>query len=375
MIKHQLTIKELVESHIVSKENCWITDYKPNPSGKLVICRKGKTFNLYRLVYESYKQETLSKDLFVHHTCENLLCINPDHLYASKASKKEYSDKRKRPRLNKLQIKERIESHIVSKNGCWLTDVKIDVNGRPRLSFNNKSLIFARVVYEVYKGDFPKNLFICHTCDNPLCVNPDHLYVGTSTDNGRNKKRRNRQAKGSKIGMSKLTEDQVTKIKELLLEGQLSFRQIAEMFGVTSGTIGVINKGKSWNHVNVSNSTIVSDRSKKNFKLDEEKVRRIKELINEGMSSTQISKQFGVSGSAISEIKNNKSWTHVKGVEGKISSRNVYAKKLSEKDVRLIKDLIKEGISLTEISEQFDVSVKTIFDIKTNKTWTEIGID
>lgn len=208
-------------------------------------------------------------------------------------------------------IKQRIESHITSKKDCWITDHKIDVNGRPRIFFDGKSYILARIVYELYKGDFPKNLFVCHTCDNPLCINPEHLYIGDNAENGRNRKRRNRQAKGSKIGQSKLNETQVLEIKQLLIEGKLSLRQIGNRFGVSATTITLINNGKSWTHVEGIGATIDINRSGKSFKLNEEKVKQIKKLIAEGMGITRISNLFGVSPSTISEIKHNKAWVHV----------------------------------------------------------------
>jgi transposase len=212
---------------------------------------------------------------------------------------------------NNLLIKQRIESHIISRENCWITNHKIDVNGRPRISVDGKSYILARVVYKLYKGDFPNNLFVCHTCDNPLCINPEHLYIGDNAEKGHNTKKRNRQAKGSTIGSAKLNETQVLKVKQLLVEGKLSLRQIGQMFGVSATTISLINNGKSWTHVEGIGATIDESRSGKSFKLNEGKVKQIKKLIAEGMSLTRIGNLFGVSVSTISEIKHNKAWIHV----------------------------------------------------------------
>jgi predicted DNA-binding protein YlxM (UPF0122 family) len=208
------------------------------------------------------------------------------------------------------EIKKRIESHIVSKEDCWITDYKIDTNGRPRISLNSKQFILARVVYEVYKEDFSKNLFVCHTCDNPLCINPEHLYLGDNTEKALNQTRRNKQAKGSGISSSKLNEAQVAEIKELLIEEKLSLREIAEKFNVSATAIHFIKHGKSWTHVEgIDKITVKQNISYK--RLSEEEVTSIRRLIAEGKSLTEISNLFNVNVSTVSKIKSNKTWNHL----------------------------------------------------------------
>jgi hypothetical protein len=162
-----------------------------------------------------------------------------------------------------LTIKERIQAHIISKDGCWITNYRIDSKGRPQITINGKSFTLTRVVYELYKEDSPKNLFVCHSCANLLCINPDHLYTGTSAENGRNLKRRNLQPKGSRAGNSKLNETQVMKIRDLLIQGKLTFGQIGEMFGVSFQNIRSINDGRTWTHVEGIGSKIKRKEDKK----------------------------------------------------------------------------------------------------------------
>ena len=212
-----------------------------------------------------------------------------------------------------LTIKERIESHIISRDNCWITDYTIDVAGRPRIVINKKNWILARVVYELYKNDLLGNRSVCHRCDNLLCVNPDHLYIG--------KNRRNETTNSSKSG-SKLNEFEVREIRDLLVEGKLTFKQIAVMFDISFQMVRVINDGEAWTQIEGIGSKIRT-RQKGNVKLDETQVMIIRDLLVEGkLTFNQIGEMFGVSHWTIRHIDNGKIWTHVEGIGSKIRTKN-----------------------------------------------------
>lgn len=207
-----------------------------------------------------------------------------------------------------LSLKERIESHIISKKDCWLTDY-FHQNNRPRLTVDGKSRLLSRLVYEIYKGVSPGKFQVCHNCDNPRCINPDHLWLGTNADNMKDKTDKNRQLKGSKIAASKLTEDIVIQVKDLLIEGKLTFREIANRFGVGCNTISRINNGTQWRHVpgiGKPLKEIIATR-----KLELTQVARIKKFLADGMSHADLAELFGVSRRTIYDIQQNKTWRHV----------------------------------------------------------------
>ena len=127
---------------------------------------------------------------------------------------------------------------------CWLYNGYTE-HGYGRIWVNVKNVQAHRHAYNLLKGDIPSGMVIRHLCNVKLCVNPDHLEIGTQQDNMDDMVKANRQAKGSKHGQAKLNEEQVKEIKELLLTG-LSQQKIAERYKVSRECIKLIKSGKNW---------------------------------------------------------------------------------------------------------------------------------
>jgi hypothetical protein len=91
---------------------------------------------------------------------------------------------------------------------------------------------------------------ICHTCDNPQCCNPDHLFKGSHTDNMRDmsQKKRNNHPVGQAVNTSKLSPEQVIEIRKRLSNGEKQI-PLAEEFGITQSSIWSIKHRKSWKHL------------------------------------------------------------------------------------------------------------------------------
>ena len=107
-----------------------------------------------------------------------------------------------------------------------------------------------RISYELFCGEITQNMFVCHKCDNRICVNPKHLFLGTNKDNMLDmvKKKRSNKLKGSKHGMSKLNESNILEIRKMLNNG-LTVTEIGKQFGVGPNAIYNIKHGKKWSHV------------------------------------------------------------------------------------------------------------------------------
>jgi hypothetical protein len=130
-------------------------------------------------------------------------------------------------------------------NGCWeWTGGKIR-NGYGSFTLNCKSIVSHRFSYELYNGSIPTGLHVLHKCDNRICVNPNHLFLGTNQDNMSDKVAKGRQAKGSTIGKAKLTEEQVLDIKT----HKITCKEYAKKYGITMSTIYDIWNRKTWTHI------------------------------------------------------------------------------------------------------------------------------
>ncbi|WP_417903626.1 HNH endonuclease signature motif containing protein [Caldimonas brevitalea] len=104
-----------------------------------------------------------------------------------------------------------------------------------------------RVAYELYNGEIPPGWCVCHRCDNPRCVNPAHLFVGTYRDNAADMVAKGRVARrpGERNPAARLTADQVRCIRS----ETGSHAQLARRFGVSPTQVGLIKRGKRWAHL------------------------------------------------------------------------------------------------------------------------------
>lgn len=116
-----------------------------------------------------------------------------------------------------------------------------------------KLLLSHRVSWEIHNGPIPENLNVLHSCDNPACCNPNHLSLGTHTQNmadmyekGRDNHAKN--ARGEYHGNAKLTAEKVREIRELGRQGMLQ-REIGKLYGIGQVHVGEILRRVSWKHV------------------------------------------------------------------------------------------------------------------------------
>ena len=92
-------------------------------------------------------------------------------------------------------VEERFFEKVEITNSCWIWIAGKNLDGYGRMRINNKKYSAHRVSYTLHKGEIPNGLYICHTCDNPSCVNPEHLWAGTAQDNCLDKAKKKRHPK------------------------------------------------------------------------------------------------------------------------------------------------------------------------------------
>jgi hypothetical protein len=138
--------------------------------------------------------------------------------------------------------------------GCWLwTAALVDGYGAFKIKSSDlkwKTAKAHRVSYAFYFGN-PGDLFVMHRCDNPGCVNPDHLELGTNADNMRDMAEKGRSTKGSRQHKAKLHEQDIPQIRARAQSGD-RLTDIALDYGVSKSSISKANIGVHWSHVKES---------------------------------------------------------------------------------------------------------------------------
>jgi hypothetical protein len=157
--------------------------------------------------------------------------------------------------INQSKLQEKEFKWIVdSKTGCWncvshVSKSKKVRYPRPKITRNGKSYMIHQYSFLIHKGYIPK--LIMHTCDNLICVNPNHLKEGTNKENSQDMVNKNHQAKGEENGGGvKLNSQKVIEIKQKLIQGR-SLMSLANEYGVSKKTILNIKKGRKWKHINI----------------------------------------------------------------------------------------------------------------------------
>jgi hypothetical protein len=137
-------------------------------------------------------------------------------------------------------------TYEINENGCYIcTSHKAKIKGYTTICIRYKNIRLHRYMYEQKFGEIKKDNILRHICDNPACINPDHLIEGTNSDNSRDMRERGRSARGIKHHSSKLTEQEVLEI----FNSTTNNRELAEKYEVAEGTIGFIKKGRTWKHL------------------------------------------------------------------------------------------------------------------------------
>jgi hypothetical protein len=136
-------------------------------------------------------------------------------------------------------------------DGCWLWTASRFRNGYGRFNISYGWAAGAHVVsYALTNGTIPTGMSVCHHCDNPPCVRPDHLFLGTTTDNWNDAVAKGRVTcpRGTDRPNARLNDDAVRIIRSAPRERDMR-RRLAEEYGVSASTISSVRAGQKWRHV------------------------------------------------------------------------------------------------------------------------------
>lgn len=148
---------------------------------------------------------------------------------------------------------------------CWEWGAAKDKKGYGRFSLNFKEKYMAhRMAYFLHNKKPIGNLLVCHNCDNPGCINPNHLFLGTHADNFNDMKKKGRSCKGERHrnqkypekrqrgetnGASVLNDGQVLAIRQEYSTGSFMIKEVAHKYGVSATATSQIIHRKTWKHI------------------------------------------------------------------------------------------------------------------------------
>lgn len=149
---------------------------------------------------------------------------------------------------NSIPLEKRFWEKVKKTNTCWLWLGFKDTNGYGKVMVREKggAKLAHRISYELRYGELERKRLVCHKCDNPSCVNPKHLFIGTHKDNSQDMVSKNRDCSGERASYAKLNWDKVNEIRARYLKDNISQRELAKLFNVSQPQINAIVNVRSW---------------------------------------------------------------------------------------------------------------------------------
>lgn len=148
----------------------------------------------------------------------------------------------------KRDIRERFWEKVDKSGACWIWTAAKCTSGYGIFEFPNpkKAVVAHKVAWSFEYGEVPAGLFVCHRCDNPPCVNPGHLFLGTPKDNTRDAVSKGRMASGERHGRAKLSRLDVENIRKEYSARNITQKQLGSKYGVSQSNVYRIVGRHNW---------------------------------------------------------------------------------------------------------------------------------
>lgn len=136
-------------------------------------------------------------------------------------------------------------------SSCWQWTGAKHPKGYGNFMANRNGLtrIAHRLAYLLAHGELPHDKMVCHSCDNPSCCNPAHLFLGSAKENSHDMVKKMRSPHGERQGHTTLTRREVTAIHRLYATKKLKQKEIGEAFGISQQTANAIINKRSWKYI------------------------------------------------------------------------------------------------------------------------------
>lgn len=239
---YKITIEQAkrFDGSLSKEKECWAWTGPKTKSGHPIFWIENNWVTAHKISY-LLSNKTFNGNEKIIRTCPEKFCLNPKHL--------------------KIEtLAERFLKYVEKTESCWIWTGYFGTTGYGQFSVRNRCRKAHRVSYELFKGKLQKGLLVCHSCDNPKCVNPDHLWTGTPSDNMKDKVQKGRANVpfGSAHSKSILSEKQVLEIREKYTRGwanqfskkEYSLKGLAKEYSVHIRTIHGVVYNKNWKHLN-----------------------------------------------------------------------------------------------------------------------------
>lgn len=237
------------EVKVGTEDECW--PWLGSCSGEYGVTRKnGKEVKAHRVAFEIANGRELEKHESINWTCDNRLCCNPKHLYVKQDREPDIAKRF----WSKVDVR--------GEDDCWEWQAGLDGTGYAYFWNDGKMVMGSRMSYELTYGPIPKGegyhgTCVLHKCDNPKCVNPAHLRLGTHAENMKDRDEKGRchpgrhghYYYGDSHHNAKLTNEQADEIRAAV---GISGRALAKIYGVSPTTIQKIKKNEIYTRSGLS---------------------------------------------------------------------------------------------------------------------------
>ena len=248
--------------------------------------------------------------------------------------------------------------YTINEDGCWVWAWNVHPKGYGTVRIDGHNYKAHRVAYELGNGPIPEGHILRHLCNNPSCINPEHLRAGTPRENMRD------MVSAGNMWNQKLTRADAAAIRRQYAAGGVSMATIARQYGVDSATVQMVISNKNFYDENYTPPNTRSRKGKKpiGWKTASE-IRRL--LLSEGMSRRELAEKFNIPRSSVDSVIRNDMY------RDPAYSPPVRERKFTDAQAQEIRLRVVTGVSRKELADEFEVSTTLINQIVARKIYND----